>query len=100
MIDIICKDKDCFLPPLSPTGLLVIPYCDPDEFDPLWFQIDLHWYKLAPNSYLLFLGTDFLTGTWYCEIRLNAMKNKRKEYGVLGINFLENYMQYHDVTLN
>ena len=38
-------------------------------------------------------------GRWYCDLRFKKEERDR-DYGVLGINFLENYMTVHDVTRN
>ena len=43
-IDVLCKDQVCELY----DGFYFIQNCDLDVFEPMWFQIDLHWYKFPP----------------------------------------------------
>ena len=38
-------------------------------------------------------------GNYICEMRLRKQAS-HKDYGVVGINFLENLVSWHDVSLN
>lgn len=68
-----------------------VPDCEQELFKPVWFQIDTHWYKITPNSYLLFYAQDMHGSSFGCEIRFRPNKKKDKGHGVLGATFLENY---------
>ena len=39
-------------------------------------------------------------GSYECDIKFRESRLGHKNHGVLGINFLENYVSWHDVTLN
>ena len=66
---------------------------------PLWFQIDLHWYKFPPQSYI---GLIFIenTGTFDCQIRIREKPSDNDSYAILGISFLQNYFQVYDMVTN
>ena len=66
--------------------------------NPIWFKLDRHWYKIAPNSYLYErrLNKDFI---FVCNFKFREIGD-HADHGMLGINFLQNYVQLHEVTLN
>ena len=61
--------------------------------------MDTHWYKLAPNSYIVFSKMN-RDGSWECDIKFREQTIGHKNHGVLGINFLENYVQLYEVEQN
>lgn len=98
-MEMLCEGQDCIDSPYSENQKLVRG-CDPRSFEPVWFQIDRHSYKIPANSYLILLSTEAdVEGLFYCEIRF-ARETTDRDYGILGINFLENYQQLYDVEVN
>ena len=92
LIGKICSSVDCFT--RESDRFIYVRKCDSAKFEPIWFQLDTHWYVLPPNSYLIFiLNTNEVT----CFVRL---AQNDKPYGILGANFLENYFQVYDVSRN
>ena len=85
VIDKLCDGLNCY----PDGGFYYVSNCDVSVFEPLWFQIDLHWYKVPPESYLV-LVLDEQSGELLCQFRLQP-NGDHDSYGVLGINFLENY---------
>ena len=57
LIKKICEDVECVNIEVEHnvvSSLVYVRNCELDNFKPLWFRIDTHWYMLAPNSYLIF----------------------------------------------
>ena len=70
-----------------------------DEFPAIWFKLDNHWYQYAPTAYLEVMYEDFEYNT-VCSIQIRKSHYPGRDFGVLGINFLENYLQWHDIRRN
>lgn len=63
----------------------------------LWVQLDETAYKFPPQSYLTIIGNRV------CRLKIQSngdLSASDKDYGILGMNFLENYLQLYDLDTN
>ena len=78
LMNLICsKGIDCYqrapeIPRLS------VRNCNQDSFEPIWFQLDLHWYKLALNSYIVFSRMDPESGNYECDLKFQELRSNNQ----------------------
>ena len=56
LVSELCRGKRCS--DLASLTGVIVNNCDPKQFEPVWFQLDRHWYVLPQNAYLVLLARD------------------------------------------
>lgn len=67
------------------------------QFQSIWFQLDNYMYEMPPSSYLI-VGPSTKTVVATCYLKFGVADDKN--FGLLGITFLENFTQYYSLTNN
>jgi hypothetical protein len=93
MAEEICKGHNC----QALQGVYYIANCDKDlaKFKPLVFTIDNIRYEMPPQSFIYYYRN--VQGTPMCEISIRPSGGEKNMF-MLGINFLENYLQFYDIN--
>lgn len=92
----VCKGHFCF----SMEQGEFIPRCSDEtynSFESLWFTIDSHMYEVPVSSYIRQINLGDLDSP-YCWVQL--IKRPQMNHILLGVSFLENYIQVYDLIHN
>lgn len=99
-------DFDRLMPHLCPhcaydpdVGVHALNDCFSEEiaqFEPIWFQLESHLFEMPVQSYLYVAQKGFDNPKCYVKIA----RKTGGDFGTLGVNFLENYVQYYSVDGN
>lgn len=98
----ICHDLPCFRVDEQESfrdegKVWAIRNCQPEQMPDVWFQLDRHQYRLAPQAYIVAMAHE--DGSHDCIVQFRQSRHPNG-YALLGTAFLVNYFQIYDVTLS